>query len=129
MKPLHVIALAAAVSFGSIASSSALADRYHHFHGHERYRAHVGVFFGDPGFGWYGYRPYYYPYPSPYYYPPTVVVPPPVVAAPPVYIERPEAPAASSYWYYCPDTKAYYPYVRTCPSPWQRVAPHAPPHS
>lgn len=32
---------------------------------------------------------------------------------------------APSYWYYCPDTKAYYPYVRQCALPWQRVVPSA----
>jgi len=33
--------------------------------------------------------------------------------------------ASSSY--YCNDAKAYYPYVRECPSGWRRVAPHTAP--
>jgi len=39
----------------------------------------------------------------------------------------PQSEQASS-WYYCNDAKAYYPYVRECPSGWQRVVPQkAPP--
>jgi hypothetical protein len=69
---------------------------------------------------------WYYPPPA-YYYPPAYVAP----AAPPVYVERYEqqaapAPPAEQYWYYCPDSKTYYPYVRDCRSPWQRV-PARPP--
>ncbi len=61
-----------------------------------------------------------YPY---YYYPPAYVppayVPPAYVEAPPVsYIEQ------SEQWiYYCPDSRAYYPNVTTCPSPWLKVVP------
>jgi FKBP-type peptidyl-prolyl cis-trans isomerase len=29
----------------------------------------------------------------------------------------------ASVWYYCSDSKAYYPYVRECPSSWQQVVP------
>jgi FKBP-type peptidyl-prolyl cis-trans isomerase FkpA len=29
----------------------------------------------------------------------------------------------ASFWYYCNDTKAYYPYVRQCPSGWRQVVP------
>jgi hypothetical protein len=91
--------------------------------------AHGGVRFGFTfGYpGWYPapyYSPYYYPPPA-YYYPPPVVVAP---AAPPVYVEQGRAPAAPSeqYWYFCPDSKAYYPYVQNCASAWQRVAPRPP---
>jgi len=86
---------------------------------------------------WY-YRPYYYPayYPTAYYpayYPSTVVEVAP--AAPTVYYQQPSAPAAAApgapadsgnWWYYCNESKTYYPYVKECPSPWQRVAPQAP---
>jgi hypothetical protein len=27
------------------------------------------------------------------------------------------------YWYYCPDAKAYYPYVKECPKGWMKVVP------
>jgi hypothetical protein len=26
-------------------------------------------------------------------------------------------------WYYCPDSKSYYPYVQSCPSGWQALPP------
>lgn len=108
-------------------------------HGGRHRGARVGVFIGAPPFayGAWGYRPYYPYYPSyyypPYYYPPAYVVPAPVIvqpATPPVYIERPDeqsaAPGPSDYWYYCPDTRSYYPHVGTCASPWRRVAPQTP---
>jgi hypothetical protein len=102
----------------------------------------VGVFFGFsaplfyPGPAYYP----YYPYPGPsYYYPQPVYVPPPQ------YIEQsspaqpaPPAPPASAapsqsgsgyYWYYCPDSQTYYPYVQTCGSQWQQVVPSAGPPS
>lgn len=50
---------------------------------------------------WYYYPQPLYPYPDPY-------VPP--AAAP-----------AANVWYYCPPSQAYYPYVATCPVPWQAV--------
>ena len=46
-----------------------------------------------------------------YYYPP------PVYYAPP--------PPVIQYWYYCAPLGAYYPYVPSCPGPWQPV-PAAP---
>lgn len=129
MKSRNVLLLIAAVvavtaSGASFAHGGYRGGGWHH-------GARVGVFIGAPvfayGYGYgYGYRPYY-----PYYYPPAYypyAVPPPIVvqpAAPPVYIERSDAaaPGTSDYWYYCPDTRSYYPYVGTCASPWQRVAP------
>jgi hypothetical protein len=96
--------------------------------GHSRVR--FGVFVGAPliGFGY----PYYYPpygY-APYYYPPYYPAPM-VQQQPTVYVEQtPQAaPAAqppaqsTGYWYYCADSRAYYPYVKECPAGWQRVAP------
>lgn len=36
------------------------------------------------------------------------------------------APAsAQTYWYYCQASHGYYPYVKTCPAPWQEVIPSA----
>jgi hypothetical protein len=101
---------------GAVVSTTALAHG-----GHVRF----GIVVGAPGY-WYGPPPYYY-YP-PYYYPPypPVVVP----SSPPVYVERNDLSStpdrAGAYWYYCADTKSYYPYVKECPSPWQRVEPRAP---
>ena len=109
IKSTLIAALAAA---GALASGSALA--WHHGG-----RAHVGVFIGGPV--WWG-------YPYPYYaYPPTVVV---REAPPTQYIEQ-SAPDASAqqqgYWYYCADSKTYYPYVKDCPGGWQKVVPQTQP--
>ncbi len=35
--------------------------------------------------------------------------------------------AVASYWYYCADAKAYYPYVQQCPAGWLRVIPETTP--
>lgn len=126
MKARNLVPLAALLLAGMTAADAAYA--------HGRFRSHsgarVGVFIGAPAFayGWYGYRPYpYY-----YHYPPAYAVPAPILvqpATPPVYIERSDEQAGvppAEYWYYCPDTKAYYPHVGTCASPWQRVAPQPP---
>ena len=91
---------------------------FHSGHFHHGPRFGFGVFIG-PGYwpGYYGY-PYY---PSPYYYPPVVAVP----AAPPTYVEQGDGEGDSAsgpaYWYYCTKSKAYYPYVKSCPGGWQRV--------
>lgn len=114
MKPLKTAIVFLVVVLGIVASTTASA--------HGRGRAHFGFHFGAPAF-WYP-SPYYY-YPDPYYhYPRTVVVP-----GPTQYVEQsPPPPAAASappesYWYYCHDSGAYYPHVRDCASPWQRVPP------
>ena len=86
---------------------------HHHSHGS---RVHLGFVFGAPLW----YPAPVYPYPYAYAYPPAVIVPP----APRVYIERDERVAQESspgYWYYCRDSNTYYPYVKECASPWERV--------
>ena len=87
--------------------------------GHGRGRVHFGVHFGFPLF------PYHY-YPA---YPPAVVYhhyPAPVVSGPPpVYVERDQP--ADQWWYYCEQTRGYYPYVKECPGGWKRVPPAPPP--
>jgi hypothetical protein len=60
--------------------------------------------------------PYYYPYYPPAYVPPAYVEEPPVT-----YVEQ--AAPAEQVLYYCPDSRAYYPGVTTCPSPWLKVVP------
>ena len=96
----------------AVASTAALA------HG----RVAVGVSFGFPFWGpyWYGPPAYYYPY----YYPAPVVV----QSAPVTYVEQnpPAANDQSNWWYYCGQSRGYYPYVKECPGGWQRVPP-APP--
>jgi hypothetical protein len=95
---------------GLLVSGSALA--WHH--GGVRFGFYVGVPVG----------PYWYPPYYPYYYPPAVVT---VPSSPPVYVEQgaaaPAAPVQQNYWYYCAESKSYYPYVKECPGGWQRVTP------
>lgn len=95
-------------------AGNAWADRYYH---HPRTTIHWGINLGVP----WGYPPYY-PSPYPVYAPPIVVVP---AAPPPVYIEQQQAAPVMEpgYWYYCNEAQAYYPYVKQCPGPWQKVAP------
>ena len=95
----------------------------HGFHGGGHFG--LGVFIG-PSFGWYYPGPsYYYPSPS-YYYPSRAGVP----SAPPVYIEQEgEGYAAQqAYWYYCTESKTYYPYVTQCAGEWHRVPAQPPPN-
>ena len=88
----------------------------HHHHG----AAFVGfgVGFAYP-WSWYYPPPYYYPG---YYYP--------YPAQPVTYVEQGSAPAAAEpagWWYYCEASRTYYPYVKGCPSGWQRVPALPPP--
>jgi hypothetical protein len=101
-----------AILLGATASAPALAW---HRGGH----VHFGVVIGAPFYPW------YYP---PYYYYPPVTVP----AAPTTYIEQGSPQSAQErqsqgYWYYCAESKTYYPYVKECPAGWQRVAPQPAP--
>jgi hypothetical protein len=129
MKKLTPALVAAVLATALLAAPAAHARGHYHHHHHG---AHFGVFVGAPLFPYYS--PYYYR-PYPYYYPPAVVVPP----SPPVYIEQgqtvpnaaaapaPSGPQAASgqtaYWYFCPDSQTYYPYVQQCASQWQQVEP------
>lgn len=113
MRKLFMLALLA-LSFLSVGNANA---------------AHVGVVVGVPlwGHGYYG--PAYYPpayYPPAYYPPPTYYSPPPVYvqSAPPVYVQQ--NTDANNYWYYCKESKSYYPYAQTCPSNWMKVIPNGP---
>lgn len=120
MRPSKWLLVLLAMLAGALTTGNAFAwGRTHVF---------IGFNFGFPAY-WPG--PYYAGpayYPAPIYYPAPVYAPAPVViqSAPPVYVQRAEpiaAPASRSYWYYCPDSSAYYPYVRTCPGGWQHVSP------
>ncbi len=115
MKKL-VLVLAAALLGAALSDAAFAHDR--------RGRVQFGFHFGAP-LGWYGWH-----YPPPYYtpYPPQVIV---VPSGPQTYIERDSgeaepAPAQAYWWYYCADSRAYYPYVKDCPGGWQRVAPQPP---
>ena len=112
MKSKKIVLAVMLLLMGAMATESAFAW----------YRGGPRVSIGF-GFG-YPYYPYYYP---PYaYYPP--YYPAPVVRSP-VYVEQPVIPQAqpqqlpSGSWYYCNDSRAYYPYVQECAGGWQRVSP------
>lgn len=76
----------------------------------------VGLYYAQPWFS-----PWYFGPPT-YYYPPALIVP----TTPPVYIEQGlrQSPASESAWQYCPDTQAYYPFVRQCEGGWQSLPAH-----
>ena len=114
-------------SHSSGARSLAAGVRSHTFHRSAR----VGVYVGAPIIAspwWYGPNPYYGYGP---YYPTVVQVPDPDT----VYIEQQTSAGvgpsetqaqAQQYWFYCEDSKTYFPYVQNCAAPWQRVVPYAP---
>jgi hypothetical protein len=114
MKTTRIFAVTALAAAGILAAGTASA----HGRGHSHFS--LGFNFGVPV-----YAPYYY-YPAPVYYSSPVVV----QQAPTVYVERPDAMApaqpaqpSQNYWYYCNDSRTYYPYVKECPGGWQRVNP------
>jgi hypothetical protein len=119
MRNVAFIAVLLAVA-GVIASEPVQA------HGRSRVSIGLGFGFGYPYWGspWGPWGPWGYPYP--YYGAPVVVQ-----HAPVTYIEQnssaPSAPAADAgWWYYCDQSRGYYPYVRECPTGWQRVPPTPP---
>jgi hypothetical protein len=83
------------------------------FHGHEFHEFHHHGFFGGPviGFGLWA---------DPFWYPPYTYTPPMVIQSEPQVYAQPQP---QTYWYYCPDARAYYPYVQQCPSGWLTVVP------
>lgn len=121
-------------AFLAFSSSAPAGDRYHGYHGG----------YGGHGYGHYKHRHCHRPsfslvlgaplyWPSYYHRPYGWYVRPPVIVqqAPIAYVQRevPAAPAVtqSNYWYYCPDTRSYYPYTQTCPSEWLQVVPQTAP--
>jgi hypothetical protein len=116
---LVLVALAIILFVSSTVSAGGYYRGGGHYRGHHRGGVDVvigGAFWGP---SWYYPMPYYYPYYYPEYYSPVITVP----SSPPVYIERDpvEESAPSGIWYYCPESKTYYPYVKECPGGWQTV--------
>lgn len=133
--------LAAATCMLGVAMLASAPVAAQHRHGHGGHGgARIGIHIGAPLFFPFPAVPFHSP-PVYYYAPPPVVR---VIPAPPiVYIERDDLqpPVAQSWippenppqpaqpaplppvadWFFCADTKTYYPYVRECASPWQRV--------
>ena len=93
---------------------------YGHRGGHVHGGPHTRVFIGGTFF-----VPFYYPPPfyAPYYYysPPATQY-----VEPYQYVQPYPLPAQPSYWYYCPESAAYYPYVLDCPGGWTRALPQPP---
>jgi hypothetical protein len=96
---------------------------------HDWYGGRYGWWWVADGY-WYWYPAPVYPYPSyvPPAPPPVVVMapgapPPPAapVVAPPPPPPTPTGQPPAEFWYYCDESKAYYPYVNTCNSPWRQV--------
>ena len=93
-------------------------------------RWHGGGWHGGPrvfiggGIGWWGWPGWWGPgwggAPYPYYYPAPAVV---AESAPSAYIQQAPAPPQQTYWYYCQNARAYYPYVQQCPGGWMQVVP------
>jgi len=114
MKKVSLVVIFA-VCFSLALFSGAMAD-WHGHHGGWHGRFYYYGWYGP----WYPYAyPYYYPYSYPYYY----AYPSP--AYPSASVPVPSEPQ-QSYWYYCRDSKAYYPYVTSCPSGWVPVLPTPP---
>ena len=95
---------------------------YGHGHGHgygHGYRSGFNIVLSAPLYlPSYNYSPYRW-----YARPPVIVQ-----QAPVTYVQRESAEAASSdYWYFCPDTRTYYPYTQSCPSEWLQVVPQTVP--
>ena len=115
MLKLTKLSILAVLTLAMLASVPAMAYRGHH---HHRSSVSVGFVFGSP---------WYYGYPGYAYYPPAYYYPPVSYSSPPVYVERGDAytpsEQASGYWYFCPEAKAYYPYVKQCAAGWQKVSP------
>lgn len=89
--------------------------------GHGHFSFSGGVWIG-PGWGgwgpWWGGAPAY-PYYYDYYWAPPVVD----QEQSPVYVQPTPQVEEQSYWYFCPDSRNYYPYVKRCPSGWLKVVP------
>ena len=128
MKKVTAIVLAAALAIftcswpGQVEQVAYAAPHGGHGGGHGGHGGHGGGHFGvwvGPGWGW---DPFFYPY-YPYY--PYYYNQPPVVIQqePQEYILPEQQPEQTNYWYYCRESKGYYPYVKKCPGGWMKVVP------
>jgi hypothetical protein len=126
-KVICIVLVVIALMTVNVLPSYAQWHGHGHDHGHFSFRG--GVWIG-PGWGpwWWGYPgyPYYYPY-YPYYYPDYYEPPVVMEERTPAYSGQTPQGEDQNYWYFCPDSKNYYPYVKTCPKGWLKVVPHRTP--
>ena len=118
MKAYSKVVAVLLLVFGAAASESVMAQ-------HVRWGVDIGIPLFWPGY----YPPYAYPVPAYAYPAPAYTYPAPAYSYPAPAYSYPApamAPAPQQDWYFCPASKGYYPYVRECPSGWQRV-PAQPP--
>jgi len=125
MKKLIRIVLVVMIML-SAQNLTAYADRGGHGghggHSHGGHGGSVGVVISP---GWWGYSYPYYPY-YPYY--PDYAQPPVVIReSPDLYVQPAPQSDETGYWYYCPDSRGYYPDVKKCPQGWLKVVPPAEP--
>ena len=123
-----LIAIAAIlVSGGTVmAASGGHGGGGHWSGGHGWHGGHGGGHWRGGGWGWGWGWPYYglglatgaflsYPYYNyPYYSPQQQSS---------GYVEPSPQAEEQTYWYFCPDARNYYPYVKRCPSGWLKVIP------
>lgn len=99
-----------------------------HGHGHSSFSGSIWI---GPGWGWGpwwgGWGPWWWGAPAYPYYPYSYGEPPVMQQQPQTYVEPTPRPEEEYYWYFCPDARNYYPYVKECPSGWLRVVPHQTP--
>src|SRR5690606_32082454 len=118
------VALASAL-YGAGALAGGWGHGHHHHRGpghhHKGHGSSIELYIGAPlpRLSWWYSPPHYHTHSR------TIVV----ERQPEVYVQRTvsPAPAQQEYWYYCPDSGTYYPYVQTCPSPWLQVVPQTAP--
>ena len=85
------------------------------FRGYDGFSGNFGLYFGSPFYP----DPFYwnsYPYQPPAYY---------VPAQPRIYIQQNQQ--QPYYWYWCANPQGYYPYIKSCPQPWQQIVPYGTP--
>jgi len=111
-KSIYLVLVIFTLLFANVLSAQA--------RGHGHYSgSHVGVWVGPgwvAGWGpWWGVPayPYYYNYWEPVVY----------QEESPVYVEPTPQAEEQTYWYFCPDSRNYYPYVKECPNGWMKVVP------
>lgn len=99
---------------------------YAHGHGYVRGGIWIGPgwwgpWWGGYPYGGYGAYPYGYSgYPYGYYSSPPVII----EQQSPAYEQQiPQQDEQPYYWYFCSESKAYYPYVKQCPGGWLKVVP------